>query len=96
MAATIIIRFIKGRTLSEIVTAEKGITNFSAARGLSELAKVAIIVTKPACPKTIRTVAIRRLRRSLVINSDSFVVKPVAVKHDSAWNFANDHSIPVN
>ena len=64
--------------------------------GNTELAKVAIKITKPALPKIIRIVAILRLCLSLVISSDSFVVNPVPEKHDSAWNFAKDHSSPVN
>jgi hypothetical protein len=64
--------------------------------GTIELAKVEIIITKPALPNIIRTEAILRLCLLLVINSASFVVKPVPEKHDSAWNLAKDHSSPVN
>jgi predicted metallopeptidase len=81
MAATIIVKFIHGIILNERKSDKKGILTTD---GLKELAKVAIIVTRPAWPKTIRIEAIRRLWGTAVISSASFVVNPVAVKHDKA------------
>src|SRR4030042_295073 len=93
IATAIIVKFIQGIRLDERKSDKKGSLKTG---GLKELAKVAIIVTRPAWPKTMRIEAIRRLWGVAVINSDSFVVNPVAVKQDSAWNFARDHSKPVN
>ena len=33
---------------------------------------------------------------NLAFTTDSFVVKPVPLKHESDWNLASDHSSPVN
>ena len=79
MEETIIVRFIHGIRLNERKSDKKGIL-----AGLKELAKVAIIVTRPAWPKIIRTEAIRRLWGVAVTNSASLVVNPVAVKHERA------------
>ena len=97
IATAVIVRFIQGSALFGMENGKSGMSNFSTiARGLNEFANVAIIVIKPALPKTIMTEAIRRLRGLFVISSASFVVNPVPVKHERAWNLAKDHSRPVN
>ena len=81
MATAMIVKFIQGIKLGETKSGKK-VSLMTG--GLKELAKVAIIVTKPAWPKIMRMDAIRRLCGVAVINSASLVVKPVAVKHDRA------------